>query len=138
MVWVSRGICGTVPHDPNANVLRDSDVLVLSPGESHEFPVFGPSDDYVFPRAGTYHLSITLLYVPPNAKEYFDSRSRKIAATRFFKGWDSSQLSLGNLDLLQNSLSVLGKSDTWNLTLPSRRGPTENEGFARPVVVSPG
>jgi len=137
MVWVSRGMCGTVPHDPNANVLRDSNVLMLNPGESREFPVSGPSDDYVFPRGGTYHLSMTLLYVPPNAKQYFDSRGRKISATKFFEGWDSSQLSRGNLDLLQNSLSVLSRSDTWNLTLPSPRGPTEGEGFAGPVVISP-
>lgn len=136
MELVLRGMCGTVPYDPKANVLRDSDVLVLNPGESHEFLVSGPSDDYVFPRAGTYHLSITLLYVPPNAKDHFDEHGKRVP-TNSFEQWDTTQLSVDNLAQLQNSLSVLGKSDTWKLTLPSRRGPTEGEGFAGPVVIVP-
>src|ERR1700726_2457976 len=47
MEFVLHGYWGTVPgEDPNARFLRDSDLVVLGPGESREFPVLpGPSDD---------------------------------------------------------------------------------------------
>jgi hypothetical protein len=122
MELVLRGMCGTVPYDPNWRQLHDSNVFLLGPGESREFPIpGGPSDDYVFPRAGMYHLSITLLYVPPNAKDYFDEHGKRAPANSFER-WDTTQLSPDNLALLQNSLSVLGTSADWNLALPSKRG----------------
>jgi hypothetical protein len=126
MVFVLHGYCGTVPgEDPDARFLRDSDLLVLAPGESHEFPVLpGPSDDYSFPSAGTYHLAATLTYVPPNADHYFDGRGKRQRAIGYAQ-WDLSKLSVDQFAAVTNSLSVQATSDTWNLELPSRRGPKQ-------------
>jgi hypothetical protein len=127
MGLVLRGYCGTVPgEDPNARFLRDSDLLVIGPGESHEFPVLpGPSDDYSFPSAGTYHLTVTLTYVPPNADHYFDERGKRQRASGYAQ-WDLSNLGVDQLAAVENSLSVQATSDTWNLELASRRGPRES------------
>jgi hypothetical protein len=124
MGLVLRGYCGTVPgEDPNARFLRDSDLLVLGPGESHEFPILpGPSDDYSFPSAGTYHLTVTLTYVSPNADHYFDERGKRQRASGYAQ-WDLSKLGVDQLAAVENSLSVQATSGTWNLELPSRRGP---------------
>lgn len=124
MGLVLRGYCGTVPgEDPNARFLRDSDLLVLGPGESHEFPILpGPSDDYSFPSAGTYHLTVMLTYVSPNADHYFDGRGKRQRASGYAQ-WDLSKLGVDQLAAVENSLSVQATSDTWNLELPSRRGP---------------
>jgi hypothetical protein len=126
MGFVPHGFCGTVPgEDPNARFLRDSDLVVLGPGESHEFPVLpGPSDDYSFPSAGTYHLAVTLTYVPPNADHYFDERGKRQRAIGYAQ-WDLSKLGVDQLAAVENSLSVEATSDTWNLELPSRRGPKQ-------------
>jgi hypothetical protein len=126
MGLVLRGYCGTVPgEDPNARFLRDSDLLVLGPGESHEFPVLpGPADDYSFPSAGTYHLAVTLTYLAPNADHYFDERGKRQRAFGYAQ-WDLSKLGVDQLAAVENSLSVQATSDTWNLELPSRRGPKQ-------------
>jgi hypothetical protein len=126
MGLVLRGYCGTVPgEDPNARFLRDNDLVVLGPGESHEFAVLpGPSDDYSFPSAGTYHLSVTLTYVRPNADHYFDERGERQRAIGYTQ-WDLNKLSADQLAAVENSLSVQATSDTWNLELPSRRGPRQ-------------
>jgi hypothetical protein len=126
MGLVLHGYCGTVPgEDPDARFLRDSDLVVLVPGESHEFPVLpGPSDDYSFPSAGTYHLAVTLTYVPPNADHYFDERRKRQRAIGY-EQWDLSKLSVDQLAAVENSLSLQATSDTWNLELPSRRGPKQ-------------
>ena len=128
--FVPRGYCGTMPgQDPNARFLRDSDLLVLTPGESHEFPVLpGPSDDYSFPSAGTYHLKVRLTYVPPNADHYFDERGKRQRAARYAQ-WDLSKLGVDQLAAVENSLSVQATSDIWNLELPSRRGPKQGVMF---------
>jgi hypothetical protein len=122
-----RGFCGTPITSPEAEAearhLRNDDLLVLAPGESHEFMVLpGPSDDYVFPSAGTYHLSVTLTYVPPNADYYFDERGKRQRAIGYTQ-WDFSRLGVDQFAALKNSLSVQATSDTWNLALPSKRGP---------------
>jgi hypothetical protein len=124
MEFVLHGYCGTVPgEDPNARFLRDSDLVVLGPGESHEFPVLpGPSDDYSFPSAGTYHLAVTLTYVPPNANHYFDERGKRQRANGYAQ-WDLSKLGVDQLAAVENSLSVQATSDVWNLELPARRSP---------------
>ena len=124
-----RGFCGTPITSPEAEAearhLRDNDLLVLAPGESHEFPVLpGPSDDYSFPSAGTYHLAVTLTYVPPNADHYFDERGKRQRAPGYEK-WDLSRLGVDQFVAVENSLSVQATSDTWNLELPSRRGPKQ-------------
>jgi hypothetical protein len=94
---------------------------MLAPGESHEFPILpGPSDDYSFPSAGTYHLSVTLTYVPPNADHYFDEQGKRQPASGYTQ-WDLSQVGVDQLAALQYSLSVHATSDTWNLELPSKR-----------------
>jgi hypothetical protein len=126
MGLVLHGYCGTVPgKDPNARFLRDSDLVVLGPGQSHEFPVLpGPSDDYSFPSAGTYHLAVTLTYVPPNSDHYFDERGKRQRAIGYAQ-WDLSKLGVDQSAAVENSLSVLATSDTWNLELPSRRGPKQ-------------
>jgi hypothetical protein len=122
MELVMRGYCGTVPgENPNARFLHDSDLLVLGTGESHEFPIpAGPSDDYSFPTAGTYHLSVTLTYVPPNADHYFDEHGKRQPA-RSYEPWDLSQLGVDQRAAMENSLSVQATSDIWNLELPSKR-----------------
>ena len=127
MGFVMHGYCGTVPgKDPKARFLRDGDLLVLGPGESHDFPVLpGPSDDYSFPSAGTYHLTVTLTYVPPNANQYFDERGRRQRAIGYAQ-WDLSKLGVDQFAVVKNSLSVHATSDTWNLELPSRRGPRDS------------
>lgn len=124
-----RGFCGTPITSPEAEAearhLRDDDLLVLAPGESHEFSVLpGPSDDYSFPSAGTYHLAVTLTYVPPNADHYFDERGKRQRAFGR-EQWDLSRLGVDQLAALTNSLSIQATSDTWNLELPSRRGPKQ-------------
>jgi len=125
MEFILRGFCGTPPYSPEAEAeaswLHDEDLLVLAPGESHEFPILpGPSDDYSFPSAGTYHLSVTLTYVPPNADHYFDERGKRQRASAYAQ-WDLSQLGVDQLAAVENSLSVQATSDTWNLELPSKR-----------------
>jgi hypothetical protein len=134
MGLVLRGYCGTVPgEDPNARFLRDSDLVVLGPGESHEFPVLpGPSDDYSFPSAGTYHLAVTLTYVPPNADHYFDERGKRQRALGYAQ-WDPSKLGVDQLAAVENSLSVQATSDTRNLELPSRRGPKQGVIFPNDI-----
>jgi len=126
MAFVLHGYCGTVPgEDPNTRFLRDSDLLVLGPGESHEFMILpGPSDDYSFPSAGTYHLAVTLTYVPPNSDHYFDERGKRQRANGYAQ-WDLSRLGVNQIAAVENSLSVQATSDTWNLELPSRRGPKQ-------------
>jgi hypothetical protein len=124
-----RGFCGTPMTSPEAEAearhLRDDDLLVLAAGESHEFPVLpGPSDDYSFPSAGTYHLAVTLTYVPPNADHYFDRRGKRQLAIGYAQ-WDLSKLGVDQFAAVENSLSVQATSDTWNLELPSRRGPKQ-------------
>jgi hypothetical protein len=125
MEFVLHGYCGTVPgEDPNARFLHESDLLVLGPGESHEFRILpGPSDDYSFPSAGTYHLSVTLTYVPPNADHYFDEHGKRQRAFGDAQ-WDLSKLGVDQRAAVENSLSVQATSDVWNLELPSRRGPS--------------
>jgi hypothetical protein len=124
MGFVVHGYCGTKPgKDPNARFLHESDLVVLAPGESHEFPVLpGPSDDYSFPSAGTYHLAVTLTYVPPNADHYFDERGKRQRAFGYVQ-WDLSKLGVDQFAAVESSLSVQATSDTWNLELPSRQGP---------------
>jgi hypothetical protein len=122
-----RGFCGTPITSPEAEAearhLRDDDLLVLAPGRSHEFMVLpGPSDDYIFPSAGTYHLAVTLTYVPPNADHYFDENGKRQRALGY-EQWDLSRLGIDQFAALNNSLSVQTTSDTWNLELPSKRGP---------------
>jgi hypothetical protein len=122
-----RGFCGTPITSPEAQAearhVRDDDLLVLAPGESHEFMVLpGPSDDYIFPSAGTYHLAVTLTYVPPNADHYFDERGKRQRAL-LFEQWDLSRLGVDQFAAVKNSLSVQATSDIWNLELPSRHGP---------------
>jgi hypothetical protein len=126
MGFVLHGYCGTVPgEDPNARFLRDSDLLVLGPGESHEFPVLpGPSDDYSFPSAGTYHLTVTLTYVPPDSDHFFDERGKRQHAIGYAQ-WDLSKLGVDAFAAVKNSLSVQATSGVWNLQLPSRRGPKQ-------------
>ncbi|MGC1620743.1 MAG: hypothetical protein WA765_19800 [Candidatus Acidiferrum sp.] len=122
MELVMRGYCGTVPGDnPKAHFLHDDDVLILGPGESYEFAIpAGPSDDYSFPSAGTYHLAVTLTYVPPNATYYFDERGKR-QPSRVDTQWDLSQLGVDQRAAMENSLSVQATSDAWNLELPSMR-----------------
>jgi hypothetical protein len=120
-----RGFCGTPPYsavaEAEARRLHDEDLIMLAPGESHEFPILpGPSDDYSFPSAGTYHLSVTLTYVPPNADHYFDEQGKRQPASGYTQ-WDLSQVGVDQLAALQYSLSVHATSDTWNLELPSKR-----------------
>jgi hypothetical protein len=120
--FISRGFCGTIPHeDPNSRFLHDNDVFVLGPGERHEFPIpGGPSDDYNFPSAGRYHVSVTLTYVPPNADHYFDEQGKRQSASGYAQ-WDLSRLGADSFVELENSLSVQATSDTRNLELPSKR-----------------
>ena len=125
MEFVQRGFCGTPPYSAEAEAearqLRDKDLIVLAPGESHEFPILpGPSDDYSFPNAGTYHLSVTLTYVPPNADHYFDERGKRQRASGYAQ-WDLRQLGVDQLAAVENSLSVQATSEPWNLELPSKR-----------------
>jgi hypothetical protein len=122
-----RGFCGTPMRSPHAEAearhLRNDDLLVLAPGESHEFWVRpGLSDDYIFPSAGTYHLAVTLTYVPPNADHYFDERGKRQRANGYAQ-WDLSRLGVDQFAAVTHSLSVQATSDTWNLVLASRRGP---------------
>jgi len=134
MEFVEHFYCGTIPYDPNWAQLHDRDVFVLGPGESHDFPTpGGPSDDYVFPSAGVYHLSVSLTYVPPNASQYFESHGRRRSANGY-EHWDLSDLSLSNLEALQNSLSVQATSDIRNLTLPSGRHPEGGKGLATLMI----
>jgi hypothetical protein len=122
-----RGFCRTPITSPEAEAearhLRDDDLFVLAPGESHEFMVLpGLSDDYIFPSPGTYHLTVTLTYVPPNADHYFDEHGKRQRAIGYTQ-WDLSRLGVDQFAAVKNSLSVQATSDTWNLDLPSRRGP---------------
>lgn len=41
MEFVEHGYYGTIPYDPNWSQVHDSDVFVLGPGDSHEFPISG-------------------------------------------------------------------------------------------------
>lgn len=127
MELVEHGYCGTESYSAAsreaASWLRDSDVFVLAPGESHEFSIpGGPSDDYYFPRAGTYHLSVSLIYVPPNTTEYFDENGKPRHAFGLAT-WKLGDLSVRSLEAVQHSLSVQARSDLWNLKLPARRRP---------------
>lgn len=125
--FVQRWVCGTLPDYPNPP-LQDNHVFVLGPGESHEFPIpVGPSNDYRFPRPDTYHLFVTLTYVPPNSTEFFDGhgKARTSPAASGYPRWDLSMLSPGKLEALQNSRGLQVKSSPWNfvlsLTHPARR-----------------
>jgi hypothetical protein len=120
MASVEYLYCGTVPFDPNWRRLRASDVFTLGPRESREFRIPGPSDDYVFPYAGMYHFSVSLTYVPPDAAEYIDEQGNRQTAGAY-GGWDLSDLSPDNLAVLHNSSSLQGKSDIWDMQMPSRR-----------------
>src|SRR5262249_33924525 len=102
MDLVERWYCGTVPYseeaEREARNVRDKDLIVLAPGESREFHIpAGPSDDYSFPKAGTYHLSVTLTYVPPNATYYFDEHGQRQKAAGF-QEWNLSHLSVESLE----------------------------------------
>lgn len=134
-----RGFCGTPMYSPEAEAearrLHDDDLLVLESGESHDFWVLpGPSEDYSFPSAGTYHLAVTLTYVPPNADHYFDERGKRQRAIGYAR-WDLNKLGVDQLAAVVNSLSVQATSDTWNLELPSRRGPKQGIIFFNNVPV---
>jgi hypothetical protein len=127
MEFVERWVCGTVPDYPTPP-LQDSDVFILGPGESHEFPIpVGPSDDYRFPRPDTYHLFVTLTYVPPNSTEFFDGhgKPKTSPAASGYPRWDLSMLSPEKREALQNSRGLQVKSGPWNLVLslrhPARR-----------------
>lgn len=126
MEFVPHLYCGTIGHvseeeEAEARRIRDKDLVVLALGESREFPIpAGPSDDYNFPAAGTYHLAITLTYVPPNATYYFDRHGKRQKAEGY-EQWDLSQLSVDTLQAVQNSLSIQATSDNWNLVLPTAR-----------------
>jgi hypothetical protein len=117
---LNRGYCGTVPYNPNWRRLQDSNLFVLNPGESHEFAVSGPSDLYSFPTAGTYHVSVMLTYVPPNASYYFDEQGKRWSESDYER-WDLSGLSLGTLEAVQNSLPFQATSNKWDLMLPAAR-----------------
>ena len=130
------GFCGTPPYTAEAYAewqrLHDSDIRVLAPGESQEFTIpFGPTDDYIFPAAGTYHLSVTLTYVPPNATHYLDERGKRVEVSRRsswldltgFDDWNLSELSPDAIRTLQDSLPLQSTSSTWNLVLPAKRQP---------------
>lgn len=125
MDFVLRGYCGTVPYSEEAaeeaRHINDKDLIVLAPGESREFAIpAGPSDDYSFPKAGTYHLAVTLTYMPPNATFYFDEHGKRQKAEGYER-WDLGRLSVDSLQGLQNSLSIQATSGRWNLMLPTRR-----------------
>jgi hypothetical protein len=125
MDLVQRWYCGTVPYseeaEREARNIHDKDLIVLSPGESREFPIpAGPSDDYRFPKAGIYHLAVSLTYVPPNATYYFDERGKRQKVAGFSE-WNLSYLSGDWLEAVQNSLSIKATSDTWNLKLTAPR-----------------
>ena len=125
--FVQRWYCGTVPYSAEAEIawhhIHDEDVIALQPGDSREFSVpVGPSDAYSFPRAGMYHLSVTMTYVPPNAGELLDQRGQRFKAAGYDQ-WDLSELSPDAFQTLQNSLSLQATSKTWNLKLTSSRRP---------------
>jgi hypothetical protein len=125
MEFILRGYCGTpmisLEAQMEARKLRDSDLVTLAPGESHEFPVQpGPLDDYYFPAAGTYHLAVTLIYVPPNTTYYFDAAGKRQKAIGL-EQWDFSRLGVDALAAVQNSLPVYATSDNWNLVLAAPR-----------------
>jgi hypothetical protein len=132
MELVEHGFCGTPPYSAEsleaASWLHDSDLFVLAPGESHVFPIpGGPSDDYYFPSAGTYHLAVTLTYVPPNAPKYLDQYGESRNATGY-SAWKLGDLSVRSLEALQNSLPAQIRSHTWNLMLSSARRPAGGTG----------
>jgi len=134
MEFAEHLYCGTIPYDPNWAQLHDRDVFVLGPGESHDFATpGGPSDDYVFPSAGVYHLYVSLTYVPPKASQRFDAHGRRRSANGY-EHWDTGDLSLSNLEALQNSLSIQATSDIWSLTLPSSRHPAGGKGLATSMI----
>ena len=126
MAFVNRGYCGTEPYSLEARLaalkLHDADFVSLAPGESREFDTpGGPSDDFNFPTAGTYHLRVQLTYVPPNAAYLFDERGRRWKAVGY-EQWDESQLSVDAAAALRNSLGFAsGKSSSHDLTLPTAR-----------------
>jgi hypothetical protein len=127
MELVQRWVCGT-GWDRPIPPLQDNDVFILGPGESHEFPIaIGPSDDYRFPRPDTYHLFVTLTYVPPNSTEFFDRHGKATTspAASGYPRWDLSMLSPEKREALQNSRGLQVKSGPWNLVLslrhPARR-----------------
>jgi len=125
MEFVTHGICGTPVMTPEAEAaarrIHDSDLVTLAPGESREFPVpGGPSDDYNFPSAGTYHFAVTLAYLPPNAAYYYDSQGRRQKASGFAQ-WDLSQLSVSATAAVQKSFSLGITSDAWEVQLPAAR-----------------
>src|ERR1700676_244186 len=127
MEFILHGYCGTVPYSADAEIaarrIHDDEVIALQPGDSREFPIpAGPSDDYSFTRAGIYHLSVTMSYVPPNAGEFLDQRGKRWKAYGYDQ-WDLSELSPDAFQTLQNSLSVQTTSKTWNLELTSSRRP---------------
>lgn len=144
------GFCGTPAYSAESlaawHRLHDSDLFVLSPGESREFPIpLGPSDNYSFPTAGTYYLTVALTYVPPNATEYIDADGKRqpvlTNSSRFygfdelaggFERWDLSELSPDAYRALQDSLSVQARSNSWNLVLSSRRRPSGGEAELMP------
>jgi hypothetical protein len=131
-----HGFCGTPGYSEEAvaawHRLHDSDVVVLNPGESYGFAIpVGPSDDYNFPNAGTYRLSVTLRYMPPSATEYIDAQGQRVKTPHrqgfFVPGgydqWDLSELSPDVFRLLQDSLSFQSTSSAWDLVLRSKRQP---------------
>lgn len=125
MELTNYGYCAAVPYSEEAAAearkIHGKELVVLAPGESREFPIpAGPSDDYSFPKAGTYHLAVTLTYVAPNATFYFDEHGKKQAASGY-EQLDLSQLSVDSLEMLQNSFSVQATSSTWDLVLPKAR-----------------
>lgn len=127
MEFIEHGYCGTKPYSEKsretASWLHDTDLFVLAPGESREFSIpGGPSDDYYFPSAGTYHLSVSLIYVPPNTTEFFDENGKPRRAFGL-ETWKLGDLGIRSLETLQSSLPVQARSDIWNLWLPSSRRP---------------
>jgi hypothetical protein len=125
MEFILRGFCGTPPYgaesEAKASRLHDNDLFVLAPGESREFPIpAGPSDDYTFPKAGTYHLAVTLTYVPPDATHYFDQHGKRWSVTGYPQ-WDLGELSVDGLHAVEESLPVQVTSNLWDLQLSSPR-----------------
>jgi len=125
MEFVQHGYCGTPIRSPEAEAaarrIHDRDLVTLAPGESREFPIpGGPSDDYNFPAAGTYHFAVSLSYLPPNATHFYDEQGQKQKAYGF-EQWDLSELSMHAAVKLQKSYSLLAKSNAWDLTLPTAR-----------------
>jgi len=135
-----RGFCGTMPYSAESMAawhrLHDSDVLALNPGESYEFAIpVGPSDDYSFPRAGTYHLSVTLTYTPPKVTTDDGDRWLPRRAYESEDQWGFSQLSPDAFHQLQDSLPVQATSNLWSLQLNSSRRPVGPSSDMAPILI---